>query len=186
MRALSILLVGIAMLGVACGDDDDTTDEGSPVATTATAASGATSGATTDETPVALAGQVNNEGTGEIKGDEIEVELDDFYFGPTFIKGTPGATVTLELENESDNTHTFTSDALGVDQEVAAGENAEVDVTLPAEGAVAFYCRFHQDRGMQGAFFFHQGDTVMAGSAGSTATTAAAGAAAGGTDTPGY
>jgi plastocyanin len=178
MRALAVLLVGIAMLGVGCGDDDDSADEGSQVGTTGTAASGATTEAVSGEAPVALAGQVNNEGTGEIDGDEMDVELDDFYFGPTFMKATPGATVTLELENEGDSAHTFTSDTLGVDQEVAAGETAEVDVTLPAEGAVAFYCRFHKDRGMQGAFFFNEGDTVIAGSTGSSAGS--------GTDTPGY
>lgn len=176
MRTLSVLLVGIVLLGVACGDDDSA-DDGSP-ATAPPAASEPTGGATTAaasaEAPVALEGQVNDEGTGAIKGDEMDVELDDFYFGPTFIKGTPGTTVTLELTNEGDATHTFTSDALGVDQEVSAGETASLDVTLPAAGAVAFYCRFHKQQGMQGAFFFKEGDSVTPGTSGSAVTTAAA------------
>jgi plastocyanin len=173
MRTLPVLLVGVALLGVACGDDDDSVGDESR--STTEAASEVTGGATTDvafeEAPVALEGQVNDEGTDEIDGEEMEVELDDFYFGPTFIKAIPGTTVTLELENEGDTTHTFTSDGLGVDQEVSAGEKAEVEVTLPAEGAVAFYCRFHKDRGMQGAFFFKEGDVVVTGARTSPVTT---------------
>jgi plastocyanin len=41
-----------------------------------------------------------------------------------------------------------------------------VDVTLPESGTVVFYCRFHRDRGMQGAFYFNEGDTVAAGTGG--------------------
>jgi hypothetical protein len=56
-------------------------------------------------------------------GGEVEMELDDYYLGPTFLRATPGATVHLELENEGDDTHTFTIDSLDIDQEVAAGES---------------------------------------------------------------
>ena len=33
-------------------------------------------------------------------------------------------------------------------------------------GAVRFYCRFHANMGMQGAFFFNEGDTVVTGTTG--------------------
>ena len=158
MRKLLIVLTGIAVLTVSCGDDDDSDAQGSAAPT----ASGAASGGA----PVALEGEVNDEGTEEISGDEVEMELDDYYFGPTFLRSTPGASVHLELENEGDDAHTFTSDALGIDQEVAPGESVGVDVTLPSEGAVPFYCRFHQSRGMQGAFFFNEGDAVVTGTSG--------------------
>jgi plastocyanin len=159
MRKTLFVLAGVAILAVACGDDDDSDGQGTAAPTGSDGASGAA--------PVELQGEVNNEGTEDISGDEVEMELDDYYFGPTFLKAQPGATVHLELENEGDDTHTFTSDILGVDQEVAPGESATVDVTLPGDGAVAFYCRFHKDRGMQGAFFFNEGDTVTTGTAGS-------------------
>jgi len=139
MRRLLIVLAGITVLTVACGDEDDTGGQGSGAATSSGEASG--------NAPVALEGDVNDHGTEEISGAEVELELDDYYFGPTYLKATPGASVHLKMENEGDDAHTFTSEALGVDDEVAAGESVELDVTLPEEGAVLFNCRFHTDRG---------------------------------------
>jgi hypothetical protein len=113
-----IVLVGILVVAASCGDDDDSDGGG----TTAPAESEAPSGS---GAPVSLPGQVNDEGTADA-GDEVEMELDDYYFGPTFLRSTPGATVHLELENEGHDTHTFTIDALGIDEEVAAGETPGV------------------------------------------------------------
>ena len=97
-----------------------------------------------------------------MSGSSVEVELDDYYFNPTFLKGgTPGSTITVHLKNEGKNPHTFTSTALGVDQTLSAGQTADVQVTLPQSGATEFHCKFHQtSNGMQGAFFFKDGDTV--------------------------
>ncbi|MEY2404902.1 MAG: Cupredoxin-like domain [Acidimicrobiaceae bacterium] len=108
-----------------------------------------------------LTGNVTNKGTKDLSGSEIEVELDNFYFSPTFIKGgTPGAKVTVHLKNDSTTPHTFTSSALGVDQQLGAGEAKDVQITLPQSGATEFHCRFHQQsNGMQGAFFFKDGDS---------------------------
>ena len=36
---------------------------------------------------------------------DMEVELDDFYFGPTYIKATPGQQFTVELFNEGGQPH---------------------------------------------------------------------------------
>jgi plastocyanin len=187
MRKLLIVMTAIAFVVASCGDDDD--DQGSaPPATegtaggtetsTASPATEGTAGGTETSTastesegtsggsaPVALEGTVNDKGTAEV-GDEVELEMDDYYFEPTFLKAAPGATVHVELENEGDDGHTFTIDALGIDQEVAPGESATVDVTLPQEGAVRFYCRFHGGQGMQGAFFFNEGDAVVTGTTG--------------------
>lgn len=145
-KLVATLLVAVLVLAACGGDDDGGTD--------AAAGSG--------EPPVQLSGAVNDEGTEEATGDqaEIEIELDDNYFGPTFVKASPGATVTVRLHNEGDGTHTFTSDTLGVDEELDGGTGSEVDLTLPESGASAFYCRFHQGGGMQGAFFFEEGDEV--------------------------
>ena len=167
MRKFSVLFALVALVLAGCGDDGSTV-------------SGSGSGVA-EEAPVALEGDVENHGTEEADdGASIEMELDDFYFGPTFVKTTPGATITLELHNEGSNPHTFTIDALGIDEEVAAGDTAEVEVTLPDDGATAFYCSFHKDsNGMQGAFFFNEGDPVKtsspSGPSGSTPTTAGGG-----------
>jgi len=115
---------------------------------------------------VSLPGKTNDHGTKSPDGNELEVELDDFYFGPTFVKATPGQTLTLHLKNEGSTTHTFTSAALGVDKTLQAGESADVQVTLPQTGATEFHCSFHQSIGMQGAFFFNDNDTVGGNGAG--------------------
>jgi plastocyanin len=164
MRKLTILLAVFGLVVVGCGSNGDT-------------ATGSTGKTTTTEgnagpAPVKLDGKVNNHGTKDVAdGASIEVEQDDYYFGPTFIKSTPGAKITIELRNEGDNQHTFTSDALGVDQTVDPGKTAKVEVTLPSSGASLFYCRFHHDKGMQGAFYFNDGDSVSGGIPSDDATT---------------
>ena len=140
--AAGTALACLALVG--CGKDDEAGSGGSA--------------------PVALSGTVNDHGTKDLAGkDEFELELDDFYFGPTYIKAAPGAKVKVELKNEGSMPHTFTIDALSVDQTVNAGQEADVNVTLPASGAVAFYCKFHKGQGMQGALYFNAGDTVAPG-----------------------
>ena len=92
-------------------------------------------------------------GTKDVSGEtgKVDVELDDDYFEPTILKGEPGQTVTLELMSEGDNPHTLTISGQGIDQEVQPGDEAEVDVTFPESGQLAFVCRFHESNGMVGA-----------------------------------
>jgi plastocyanin len=92
-------------------------------------------------------------GTKDVSGEtgKVEVELDDDYFEPTILEGEPGQKVTLELMNEGNNSHTLTISDQGVDQEVQPGDEAEVDVTFPESGQLAFVCRFHESNGMVGA-----------------------------------
>ena len=92
-------------------------------------------------------------GTKDVSGEtgKVEIELDDDYFEPTILKGKPGQTVTLELKNEGNNPHTLTISDQGIDQEVQPGDEAEVDVTFPQTGELAFVCTFHESNGMVGA-----------------------------------
>jgi plastocyanin len=162
MRKIMLLLAvaGIVMAG--CGSDKKTT-------TAASASSSSTSGSSSGSSagaPVSLPGKTNTEGDG--KGDatsgSISVELEDFYMNPTYIKATAGGKVKLSLKNTGGTAHTFTSSALGVDETLQPGASKDVEVTLPASGATEFHCRFHQSSGMQGAFFFNEGDTLAGGS----------------------
>ena len=115
--------------------------------------------------PVPVDGKVDVKGTKDISSKSaatIEIEADDYYFGPTFVKVKPGEKVTIELENEGNASHTFTSDSLGVDEQVAAGKKAKFTVTVPSDGtAFEFHCSFHEDMGMQGAFFTKKGGTAQ-------------------------
>jgi plastocyanin len=156
MRKIVILLASVAVVMTGCGGGSS-------------------------KTPVSLSGSTTNKGTKTLTGTDVEVEMDDFYFNPTFIKGgTPGATVTVKLKNDSKIAHTFTNSTIGVDKEVAAGASDTVQITLPQSGATEFHCRFHQQsNGMQGAFFFKDGDTV-AGAGGTGPSSSSSSSNAGG------
>jgi plastocyanin len=134
IRWKGVLVLGIVamLLLAACGgDDDDSSSAGG--------------------NKPQLSGSVNDKGSKTVSGDEIELEADDFYFKPTFIDAKPGTTLKVEIENEGENTHTFTIDSAKIDQEIDAGKKATVEVTVPASGNLNFYCRFHRGSGMQGA-----------------------------------
>lgn len=99
-----------------------------------------------------VAGQASNDhGSKDVSGEsKAELEMDSFYFEPTVLKGKPGQKITLELKNEGTVEHNLTISAQSVDQNVAAGKEAEVDVTFPQSGTLAFYCKFHRSQGMAG------------------------------------
>jgi plastocyanin len=167
MRKLVIAALLLTVSLAACGNDD------SPNVGTGTTA-GDSAETTAAGAPVTLSGQVTDKGTKDAtSGDELELELDNFYFSPTFIKVTAGQKLTLKLKNEGSAPHTFTSTELSVDKELKPDETATVEITVPSADAVAFFCRFHQGGGMQGALFTKEGASAGGGSSGTTATTAA-------------
>src|SRR5262249_26429337 len=82
---------------------------------------------------------------------EVHLEADDYYFAPTFLRGQPGQTVKLEIENESGTLHNFSLPALGLDKDLAPKGTVEVEVTFPPSGELRFFCKFHAALGMHGA-----------------------------------
>jgi plastocyanin len=132
MRRLLALTVAGMLVLAACGGDDDSADG--------------------DAAPVELPGTVNDEGTETVSGDQVDLEADDFSFGPTFLEADGGTTLTVTVENVGDAPHTFTIDDADIDEELDPGASAEVEVTVPDSGSLAFYCRLHRGQGMQGAF----------------------------------
>jgi len=158
MRKILILLGAVVILVAACGSDGSTTSSG---------------------TPVQLPGSTTNKGTKDLSGTSVDIDLSDYSFSPTFLRGgAPGSTITVHLKNAGKQPHTFTSTSLHADKTLNAGESADVQVTLPQSGASEFHCTFHQQsNGMQGAFFFKNGDTVAAAApaGGNTTTTAGGG-----------
>ena len=142
----------LALAAAGCGGDNKPSSSGT--GSGSGSGSGSASGtAASSGSTVSLPGKVNDHGSTTVKdGASLEMELDDYYFGPTFITGPAGAKVTVELKNEGTKNHTFTIDAAKVDQQLSPDKTASVQVTLPASGTLAFYCKFHQSQGMQGAF----------------------------------
>jgi plastocyanin len=166
-RLVTASIVLAALVGLAaCGSSSKSSGAGS-----------GSSGAL----PVKLGSAVTNKGTKDIStagAPTLELELDDNYFKPTFIKAKPGSVVTVELKNEGSNEHTFTVDGTTIDRDMKPDSSASVQVHIPTSGALAFHCKFHGSAGMQGAFFTKAGAAVtnMSG----TPTTASGGGGYGG------
>jgi plastocyanin len=109
---------------------------------------GAESGSTTTVDGMTAA----DHGAKDVSGEsEIELEADDYYFEPTILEGKPGQKLTLEVENEGESEHSLTVDKQGIDEDIPPGEKATVEVTFPASGTVAFYCKYHKSQAMAGA-----------------------------------
>jgi plastocyanin len=156
MRKLALIGLLFCLGLTACASDpegepapeaEQTAEAVAPTdATSATEAGGT-------EAPVSLSGELSNHGIGQLEGGNLEMEADDFYFEPTFVGADAGASTVVVIHNEGDVPHTFTIDEMGIDETIEPGQEVEVDVTLPDQLPVRFYCRFHQAQGMQGAFF---------------------------------
>ncbi|MFN2387994.1 MAG: cupredoxin domain-containing protein [Actinomycetota bacterium] len=86
-------------------------------------------------------------GGSDTGGGSLAVTAADFRFEPAELTVHPGTETTLELTNEGEVEHSFTSDELGVDIEAEAGESATATFTSPDEDAtVEFHCRYHPDQ----------------------------------------
>jgi len=91
-------------------------------------------------------------GTQDMRGKaEVHLEADDYYFEPTFLRGQPGQTVKLEIENESGTLHNLSLPAQGLDKDIPPKGTVEVEVTFPPSGELRFFCKFHSALGMHGA-----------------------------------
>jgi YVTN family beta-propeller protein len=86
---------------------------------------------------------------------KLELEADDYYFSPTFLQGTPGQKLTLVVESEASTLHNISIPALGIDKDIPYKGKVEVDVTFPASGTLAFFCKFHGALGMNGQLVVH-------------------------------
>lgn len=93
----------------------------------------------------------NFHGTGRaVDGGTIEMEMDEAYFEPTVLKGPPGATVTVELENEGVRQHNFSVPSQGIDLNCGVRASGEVTVVFPRSGVLPFICKYTGTSGMRG------------------------------------
>jgi YVTN family beta-propeller protein len=93
----------------------------------------------------------NDHGTADVRGkEEFDVEADDNYFEPTFLRGDPGQTIKLDVENEGNSNHNFSIASLGINTNIPPHSSAEIQVTFPQSGATRFFCSFHTATGMNG------------------------------------
>lgn len=113
---LLALLVAVAIAAAACGTAQDDNGQGSGGG---------------DDQP-------------EGGGTELLVEAHDFRFeveGATLPE--PGQDVTVQLENEGEAPHTFSSEEVDLDVEADPGADGEGTFTVPDDGTVDFQCNIH-------------------------------------------
>ena len=136
LRFLALIAV-LALAVAACGDDTTTPSSSS------SSPPGSTSTPLTDK------------GTKDVSTmSNFTVEIDDFYFSPTFMKVKDGQKLSIELENEGSAQHTFTITGLNIDKTIDPGKKVELEITFTGSSDVPFFCRFHGAGGMRGTFIF--------------------------------
>lgn len=84
------------------------------------------------------------------KMSRLELEADDYYFSPTFLRGNPGQTLTLVMESEGRQLHNITIASVGIDKDIPPKGKLQFDVTFPASGVLIFSCKYHRTLGMNG------------------------------------
>jgi plastocyanin len=101
---------------------------------------------------VALGGlSYNDHGTGDASGkDALAVEVDNFYFGPSFVRGAPGQKLKLNVKNGSGTLHNVSVAGQGVDTDIPPQGKADLAVIFPPSGVVRFFCKYHAGQGMNG------------------------------------
>ena len=155
MRKTTTLLALVMALGLvaACSNGSSNAASGNTGTTNGATETASPTGGETGGGKITIDGeQANDHGSKDVSGqDELEVELDDFYFNPTVLQGTPGEQIKLELTNESGTLHNFSIDDQSINQDVPGGEVQTVTVTIPQSGQVVFYCKYHRTLGMLGA-----------------------------------
>lgn len=73
---------------------------------------------------------------------ETAIEIRDFQFTPAAISVPADTPTDIVVKNSGQATHTFTVDELGVNEELAAGEEKTVEISAPA-GTYAGQCNHH-------------------------------------------
>jgi plastocyanin len=143
------LLLAVGLVTGACSKKSPTASGTTPPVETSTPEP--TSSESEGGTITIGSDEANDHGTKDATGQSsLEVELDDFYFEPTVIKGSPGAQLKLELGNEGSALHNFSLTDQNIDQDVQPDGTADVTVTIPQSGFVEFFCKYHKSRGMVG------------------------------------
>lgn len=151
MRKTLLIALTMCLVLAACGGGQPQSETGTPKATP-------TEDPNIISPPVALPGKVTNQGTDDrsFQGANVSLDMDvqNFFFDPTFIRTVPGATVTLRLTNRGNTQHTFNTDAPAIEQVLMPGDRKTIEIKLPESGVVNFYCKLHRTEGEQGALYF--------------------------------
>jgi plastocyanin len=84
-------------------------------------------------------------------GGPMEMEMDNDYFSPTVLRGTPRSRLTIDLKNEGSRIHNFSIPGQHVDMNCGVRATGRVTVTFPQNGMLMFFCTYGRSSGMRGA-----------------------------------
>ena len=76
----------------------------------------------------------------------------DFKFAPAEISVSASGQVTLRVENRGKTTHNLSIPAISADIDYRPGTGDNVIFVPPTSGRIEFFCKYHLDQGMLGAF----------------------------------
>lgn len=138
MRKLTLWAVVLMLFGVACGSNEEVTVATPPAGS-----------------PKAVGDNDHGTKTFTTQTFTLDLELDNFYFEPTYIKAPGASTVMVKLENHGDVEHNFSIEALNVDKDVEPKKGTEFELKLGTETRYNFFCKYHENMGMRGAFMLH-------------------------------
>lgn len=150
---LSAITMIVILAAAGCSKSSTPTPTTAPTAAPTKAGGGGGDKAAT----ITVGGETaNNHGEASVAGQKsIEVEMDDFYFSPTVIKGEASQTITIELKNQGSALHNFSVQAFNetIDQDVKPGETKKVKVQFGnvLDSIAVFECKYHASQGMRGA-----------------------------------
>lgn len=137
---MSLLAVSCLMVPACAGNTPEPGEETSPQVESSPVTS-----------PLSNAETAEVHNTEDVSGKtEIEVEMDDYYFEPTILKGDAGQELTLKFKNVGAELHNFTLQAQSIDTDVNVGESGEAKVTFPPSGGLVFFCEYHSVQNMRG------------------------------------
>lgn len=98
----------------------------------------------------------NNHGLQDVTDqDTVEVQADNYYFEPTFLRGPRVDTVKLRIRNRSNTLHNITMLGSGenegqIQQDIPPNGTVEVEAAFPQTGSFHFFCKYHIGQGMSG------------------------------------
>ncbi|HZP27152.1 MAG TPA: cupredoxin domain-containing protein [Dehalococcoidia bacterium] len=85
----------------------------------------------------------SNSSSEKTTGTPVNVAIQSFAFQPASLSAQPGDKLQITVKNNDTTTHTFTIEALSVDHELKAGEQATFTIDAKSQGSFTYHCRIH-------------------------------------------
>lgn len=141
-RFLALLSLGLTLALAACGGGSAAT--GQPASGATPASSGPC------PTSAGLPANTSDHGTVSTSGNQITIEANDFFFGPTCVTGVPSGAVTLTVHNAGQALHNVSIPTLNIDEDVSPGQTITIHAHM-GNRPLVFFCKYHKGVGMYGA-----------------------------------